>query len=184
MHSGTNRVSATVGSLQFLMPYDMHRVFLATPFELDDERSAMHDAISEFNQEQAMARNVLFVTVSLPPNMADKRAYQPVLLENIRAARYYVQLIEDSWGPPQRNFERDFVHVKQYVAEGTHKTRELTLWFKKPLLPHRVEADIVAFKQNLQEAGGLVEFSSTAEVKGLLREKLGQWLKELAGDKP
>lgn len=36
----------------------------------------------------------------------DKRSYQPVFDDNARASRYYVQILDDSWGPPEMNFER------------------------------------------------------------------------------
>ncbi len=157
------------------MPYDMHRVFFATPIDLDEERQALHEEVSAFNESQAMPRNILFVSVSLPPNMVDKRVYQNVVSQNIRDARYYVQLVEESWGPPERNFERDYAMVLKYAAEKAHACREAVLWFKKPLLPHRVQADIQALKQQ-----AVVEFADLAELKSLLRSKLTVWLEDLA----
>jgi hypothetical protein len=161
------------------MSYEMHRIFCATPFELEEERLAFHAAVSRFNESEAMPRNLLFIPVTLPPNLADKRAYHNVLLENIRDARYFVQLLEDSWGPPERNFERDYAMARQYVEIGSHKLRETVLLFKKPLLPHRVEQEIVQLKQQSQEKGSLVEFASLEELEGILKGLMARWMEGL-----
>jgi hypothetical protein len=158
------------------MPYDMHRIFCATPFELEDERNAFHAAIADFNSSEAMSRGVLFVTVSLVPAMADKRPFQAAVNENIRSSRYYVQILEESWGPPQRNMERDYALAAQLAADSGSKLRETVVLFKKPLLPHRVEPDLMEMKR----AMGAVEFTSVEELKMRLRELLSKWLESIA----
>lgn len=161
------------------MPYEMHRIFCATPFELEDERLAFHAAVSRFNEREAMPANLLFVPVTLPPNLADKRAYHNVVLENIRDARYFVQVLEDSWGAPGRNFERDYAMARQYAAGGEHKLRETALLFKKPLLPHRVEQEIVQLKKQAEEEGSLVEFAGIAEFEEILTRLMARWMRGL-----
>ncbi len=161
------------------MSYEMHRIFCATPFELEEERLAFHAAVSRFNESAAMPRNLLFIPVTLPPNLADKRAYHNVLLENIRDARYFVQLLEDSWGPPGRNFEKDYAMARQYVAGGSHKIRETALLFKKPLLAHRVEQEIVQLKKQAEEEGSLVEFTSLDEFQEILTRLMARWMEGL-----
>lgn len=158
------------------MPYDMHRIFCATPFELEDERNACHAAISEFNTEEAMPRGVLFVTVSLVPAMADKRPYQAAVNDNIKACRYYVQILEENWGPPQRDMERDYALAAQVAAAPDSKMREAVLLFKKPLLPHRVAADLVTLKGT----AGAAEFADAAELKARLLGLLRKWLESVA----
>jgi hypothetical protein len=159
------------------MSYEMHRVFVATPLELEDERLAMHEIIAGFNQDVAMPRNVLFVTVSLPQNLVDKRVYQAAVLDNIRNARFYLQFLEDSWGPPTRNFERDFVMAQKYAAAGSHACRHTALLFKRPVLPHRVDPDILGLKQSLGDS--LVEFDGSATLKALVQPLFWKWLLEL-----
>lgn len=161
------------------MSYEMHRIFCATPFELEEERLAFHAAVSRFNESEAMPRNLLFIPVTLPPNLADKRAYHNVLLENIRDARYFVQLLEDSWGPPGRNFERDYAMARQYVEGGAHKIREIALIFKKPLLPHRVEQEIVELKKQAKAEGSLVEFAGVEEFQEILTRLMARWMEAL-----
>src|SRR5690242_16237263 len=90
------------------MAYQMYRVFCATPGDLEEERQAFYEVMAELNSDEAMPRGILFVSVSIVPYMSDKRAVQGAVSENIRACCFYVQVLEDTWGPPQKNFERDY----------------------------------------------------------------------------
>lgn len=91
--------------------YQMLRVFCAAPWELEEERQEFLAALSAFNTATAMPRGLLLVPASLPP-VQDKRPYFSAMKENIAAARCYIQLLDtapnEGWGPPARNFERDF----------------------------------------------------------------------------
>ena len=158
------------------MPYDMHRIFCATPFELEDEREACLAAISGFNATEAMPRGVLFVSVSLVPSIVDKRPYQAAVNDNIKTCRYYVQILEENWGPPQRNMERDYALAAQLAAKPDSKLREAVLLFKKPLLPHRVEADLAAIKS----ATSALEFDGMEALKARILELLPKWLESVA----
>src|SRR3954449_1246917 len=131
------------------MPYDMHRIFCATPGDLEDERRAFYELIAEFNEQHSVQRNVLFVPVSVTPNMTDTRSFRPAIKDNIRACTFYIQLLEDSWGPPQKNFEREFALAQNFSADPDLPMKEIVTLFKKPLLPHRVDADVIALKQSL-----------------------------------
>src|SRR5258708_4592148 len=128
------------------MSYIFHRVFCAPPPAFEEKRPAFPHLLGEFNADAAMPRGVLMVGVSLVPQMTDKRPYQGVVNENIADARYYILVIEDSWGAPQRNFERDWAVARQYAADPAKATTEAVMLFRKPLLPHRVEPDIAALK--------------------------------------
>ena len=88
------------------MTYTMHRVFCAAAWDLESEREAFLGVIGDFNETQAMQHGVLFVPVTLAWHTQDKTPIQQTLDQNIRACRYYVQVIEDTWGPPQ-SFERE-----------------------------------------------------------------------------
>jgi hypothetical protein len=154
------------------MPYQMHRVFCATPGDLEEERQAFYKVVAELNEQEAMPRGILFVSVSLVPNMTDKRAYQGPVAENIRACRYYIQVLEDSWGPPQRNFERDYALAMKCAGDTASPMQEVTVFFKKPLLPHRVEPEIQELKARLNAP----EFETIPEFQEQLRRQLSVWL--------
>src|SRR5260370_41816796 len=130
------------------MPYEMHRIFCATPGDLEQERQAFYSVMGEFNANHAMKRNILFVSVSLPPQLSDKRGYQAVISENIRACRHYIQVLEDTWGPPQLNYEREFALAKKCIEDSSLPMTEVAVLFKSPLLPDHVEEKILALTQS------------------------------------
>ena len=78
------------------MPYAMHRIFCATPGDLEEERLAFYKVMGDFNEAHAMPRGVLFVSISIVPYGGDKRVYQGAVSENIRSCRYYIQVLANS----------------------------------------------------------------------------------------
>lgn len=83
--------------------------------------------LAEFNESDAMARGVLFAPVSLPPNMADKRAFQPAVNQNIRESSFYIQVRDDDWGPAERNFEADYKLALACVDDPASPMRQAVL---------------------------------------------------------
>src|SRR4051812_48646246 len=140
------------------MPYRMHRVFCATPGDLEEERRAFHDVLGDVNQEEGMAQGILLVPVSILPAVVDKRAFQSAITENIRSCRYYVQVIEDTWGAPEKNFERDYAVALRCAADPELPMQDVAVLFKQPLLPHRVEPDVAEWKRRVQAS----EFANLA----------------------
>lgn len=155
------------------MAYSMHRIFCATPGDLEQEREAFYKVMSEFNEHEAMPRGILLVSLSLVPGVVDKRPYQAVIGENIRTCRYYIQVLEDTWGPPQKNFERDYTLARQCESDPALPMQEVAVLFKKPLVPHQVEPSILELKQRVDSGP---DFADTAEYKLRLRALLEKWL--------
>ena len=112
------------------MSYIMHRIFCATPEDSDAECQAFHDVLGNFNEQSAMARGVLFVPVSIPLNMTDKRMFQPVIDENIRACRYYVQVIGNQPDPPHRDFRPDCALAMACAADPAWPMSEVAAMTK------------------------------------------------------
>src|SRR5450759_4106633 len=110
--------------------YQMHRVFCATSWELERERQAFEDVLGEFNEAEAMKRGVLYVPVSLV-NIRDKRPLQYTVDENIHACRHYILALCDNWGPPERNFERDYQLALECRADPSQPMREIAFLLKK-----------------------------------------------------
>lgn len=154
----------------------MHRVFCAAPGELAEEHDAFYSVMAKFNKEKAMPRGVLFVSVSILPTVIDKRAYGGVVAENIKACRYYVQLVEDSWGPPEKNFERDHALAVRCAADPAFPMHEVAVFFKKPLLPHKVEQSVTDLKGTLASTGAATEFETIGDFSARLFDLLTKWL--------
>ncbi|MGH9666662.1 MAG: hypothetical protein ACRD9L_19730 [Bryobacteraceae bacterium] len=164
------------------MSYAMHRVFCAAPGDLEEERQAFYKVMGEFNETKAMPRGVLFVSVSLPATVFDKRPYQAVLGENIRSCRYYIQLLEDTWGPPQKNFERDYALASKCAADPEMPMQQVAILFKKPLLPQQVEPGVAELRQCLaaENAAAFREFDTVTEYRRHLHDLLSSWLPTVA----
>ena len=142
--------------------YQMHRVFCATSWELEGERRAFHDVLGAFNEAAAMPRGVLYVPVSLG-TMRDKRPYQYAVDENIRACRHYILALTEVWGPPERNFERDYQLALACRDDPSLPMRECAFLVNTPPAGNEV-----------QPAGA--EFRTLDEFTGHLHRLLSEWI--------
>ena len=112
--------------------YQMHRIFCATPWELEAERIRFHDLIGLFNETVAMPKGVLFVPVSLA-GIRDKRPMQYAVDENIRQCRHYIQVLSEppeqpeSWGPVERNFRHDYNLALECAADPALPMQSVSL---------------------------------------------------------
>jgi hypothetical protein len=150
--------------------FRMHRIFGATPWEMEAERSRFHDLIGQFNQAAAMPAGVLYVPVTLF-SIRDKRPMQYAIDENIRDCRHYIQLLSEDWGPVERNFRNDYHLALQCVDD--------------PQLPmHSVAALSKKQPSGAPLGEGLPEpratFSTLTEFDCCVNNLLSGWLETLA----
>jgi len=157
------------------MTYRTYNVFCASPGDLEEERRVFYEVIENANEEQSMARGILLAPLSILPGVSDKRIFQAVVGENIRSCRYYLQLLEDTWGPPQRNFERDYAVAQRCLADPEYPMQEVVVLFKKPLLPHAVEPQVAELKRSLPAS----EFETLGEYRQQLRGVVARWLADI-----
>ena len=164
------------------MSYTMHRIFCGAAGDLEEERQAFYKVMADFNTEQAMPRGILFVAVSLPDRTYDKRPFQAAVTENIRACRYYIQVLEDTWGPPEKNFERDHAIAVKCVTDPNLPMQEVAVLFKKPLLPGQVEPGVIELKRELATDNRQphASFDSLEEYERRLHGLLSGWLETVA----
>ena len=146
--------------------YQLHRVFCATPWELEKERHRFHDLIGAFNETRGMPRGVLFVPVSLI-NIRDKRPVQYAVDDNIVQCRHYLLIHGGSWGPPERNLQGDYELAVQSVSDG-----------ESPMLSVAVLA-----KAGAESADGLpgarAAFSTIDEFDAQVNQLLAEWLESI-----
>jgi hypothetical protein len=114
--------------------FEFHRVFCATPWEMEPERVRFCGLIGQFNERHAMSHGILYAPVSLT-NFRDKRPVQYVVDENIRDARHYILLLQEDWGPVERNFENDYHLALQCADDPALPMREVAVVRK--ILPSR-----------------------------------------------
>ncbi|SPE25731.1 hypothetical protein SBA3_1210003 [Candidatus Sulfopaludibacter sp. SbA3] len=146
--------------------YRMHRVFCASAWELEGERRAFYDAITQVNEANAMRAGVLFVPVSLM-NVRDKRPIQHALEENIQACSHYMLAVSGGWGPLERNFKRDYRLANECCADPALPMRSVSL------LVRREPGEPSPFAQELSTAGiAFAEFVTLEEFQGHVRQLL------------
>jgi len=110
----------------------MHRIFCATPWELEEERNRFHNLIGNFNEATAMQKGILYVPVTLI-NIRDKRPLQYAVDENIRDCRHYLLLLSEDWGPVERNFRNDYHLALQCVSDPALPMYSVAVLAKKQL---------------------------------------------------
>jgi hypothetical protein len=149
--------------------YRMHRVFCATAWELEGERLAFDNALGHINETEAMPKGLLFVPVSLT-NIRDKRPYQFLLEENLRDSRYYILALSDGWGPPERNFQRDYQLAREHCANPALPMRDVALLVRSPASPSPFAAELAL-------AGyPAVAFADVEDFVRVVRARLSGWL--------
>lgn len=155
------------------MAYQMHRVFCATPAGLEAEHGAFYEVMGEFNAAQAMPRGILLVSVSVVPAVFDKRPFQPAIEENIRACRFYLQVVESTWGTPERNFEADFKLALACAADPSALMQDVVVLFKRLAPESQLDPALAQFKASL---AGAAEYSDLQDYKQRLWAALASWL--------
>ncbi len=164
------------------MSYEMHRVFCATPGDTEEQREQFYEVIGEFNGEVAMARNVLLVAVSIVPTMFDKRPYQKAVDDNIRACRYYIQVLDDTWGRYEKNFERDYRLAMECAADPNLPMAEVAVLFQDRTDGRPPEPAVAEFRRELSEGKGprYASFSNREEYRERLWAFFAGWLETVA----
>ena len=155
------------------MAYQFTYVFFATPFDSDAELKTFHEVIASFNEDQAMPAGYLFTSLIIVSGLADKRPMQGAVSENIRMCSYYLQVIEDTWGPPQRDYERDWALAQTCLDDPSMPMKEAVMLFKAPLLPHKVDPAIIELKKTLPDAP---TFETPQQLGELLKPMFTRWL--------
>lgn len=150
--------------------FRMHRIFCATPWELEDERNRFHDLISNFNETAAMPLGVLYVPVTLF-NIRDKRPMQYAIDENIRDCRHYILVLSGEWGPVERNFRTDYDLALQCVADPTLPMQSVAVLSKKQLSAVPPAAGL---------PGPHATFSTPKEFDDCVNNLLAIWLESLS----
>jgi hypothetical protein len=160
------------------MAYTIHRIFCAAAAELEPERQTFLDLVSALNEAEAMPRNLLLVPVSIMPYVTNKLAFQSAMGANVRECRFFVQLLQDTWGPPERNFEAEYKLAAELSGDPASLMKGVALFFKAA---DGLELDpgIRELKKSAQSRNGCAayEFTSMEQYKQQLQSQLSAWLR-------
>ncbi len=152
--------------------YEFHRVFCATPWELEAERDFFYSVVGRFNEANAMPQGILYVPVTLM-NVRDKRPVQYVVEENIRNSRHFILLLTDDWGPLERNFEEDYLLAQECSADVNEPMREVCLLRKIPRSGGPMSEGLPV---------PLASFSNNEEFEDCINKLLSAWLASLLAE--
>jgi hypothetical protein len=159
------------------MAYVMHRVFCSTPGNLEAERQAFEEVVGQVNAAEAMAKGILFVPVSIVANVVNKMPFQSAIEANVQACKFFVQVLQDTWGTPERNFESEYKLACRLKADSSSLMEEVSLFFKAADgLP--VEPGILQLKSSVesQQDSPAYGFASLEEYKQQLLGQFSEWL--------
>jgi hypothetical protein len=158
------------------MAYTFHRVFCATPGDLEGEREAFYTVMAEFNEAESMPHGLLLVAVSITPNMAQLPPYWKAIEENIQDSRYYIQVLGDTWGPPFRNFEPMYKTAGACLEKPELPMRVVAVLFKSLPPDQPLEPAVEKLKSELSNP---IEFSDVESFRRAVRALLSNWLTSL-----
>ncbi len=162
------------------MPYSMHRVFCATPEDLEPERQAFYRVTADFNESTAMCRGILFTPVSITPGVTKLAPFRAVIDQNIGDSRYYVQVLADSFGAPERNFEPLFQAACRQAANPQSALQETVVLLKRT--DAAPDARVARLRRDLEDGAGLrwFPYSDGDEFCAIVRALLASWIDSLA----
>jgi hypothetical protein len=154
--------------------FQMHRIFCASPWELEAERHRFDELTGQYNEAAALQKGILFVPITLA-NMRDKRPMQYAVDENIHACRHYLLLLSEDWGPVERNFRNDYHLALQCVADDMLPMQSVAVLAKK-------QASGAPLAEGMPEPQAT--FSTLAEFDVCVNVLLAAWLGSLAALTP
>jgi hypothetical protein len=157
--------------------FDMHRVFISAPGDLERERDACRGAISDVNASDAMPLKILLVSVGLLQDDSIV-GFRAAVADNIRQCSYFIQVFQDDWGP-KNLFRKMFFQGVECRDDGSMPMREVIVCLKDA--PHEIDPEILAFRKELEERQDVrvFRFDKSESLKAHLREVCSGWVRSI-----
>jgi tetratricopeptide (TPR) repeat protein len=168
------------------------RVFIATPGGLDPERRAFRQVLTEFNEDDAYERGVVFIPTGWELTLAGVGRPQEIINEEVRRCDYLVLLLWDRWGTPPATSgpytsgtEEEYAVARECLADDKCPMRDIVVLFKG--VDARQLSDpgdqlrkVLGFKRTLEEQKTIyfATFDSPDEFKRDLQRHLMRWMRD------
>lgn len=157
--------------------FDMYRVFISAPGDLERERDTCRRAISDINEQMAMPQKILLVSVGL---MEDGQivGFRSVVGENIRQCTFFVQVFQDDWGP-NNLFRKMFFLGTDCRDDSSFPMREVIVCLKDAA--RETDPNILEFRKELEETPGVrvLRFDTLDRLKEQLLEACRGWVSDV-----
>ncbi len=157
--------------------FDMYRVFISTPGDLQREQETCRAAIGEVNEKEAMPRKILLVSVGLRED-AQVEGFRSAVSENVRQCTYYIQVFQDDWGP-KNLFRKMFFLATDCRDDASLPMREVIVCLKDA--PRETDPEILAFRKELidQQNVRVFHFDNVESLGEQLRKVCGDWVQSI-----
>jgi hypothetical protein len=157
--------------------FDMYRVFISAPGDLQREQETCLAAISEVNEKEAMPQKVLLVSVGLRED-AQIETFRSAVSENVRQCTYYIQIFQDDWGP-KNLFRKMFFLSTDCCDDASLPMREVIVCLKAAT--RETDPEIVAFRKELEEQPNVrvFHFDNVESLGEQLRRVCGEWVQSI-----
>ena len=170
-----------------------HKVFIASPGGLDDERKAFAKEIEEYNEIEARHRSVYFQPVRWEDMLQGVGRPQSRINEKLEQCDYFIMVLHDRWGsdsgPNAMNAtsgtEEEYLLALKCFEDSNYPMKQIVCLFKS--VPPNQLADsgpqlqkVLDFKRKIEEEKKLLygNFKSLDEFSRHVRNNLAQWLRD------
>jgi hypothetical protein len=157
--------------------FDMYRVFISTPGDLQREQDACRAAISEVNEKEAMPHKTLLVSVGL---LHDEQItiHRSAVADNVRQCTYYIQVFDDDWGP-KNLYRKMFTLATDCRDDAALPMREVIVCIKDA--PRETDPEILAFRKELEDRQDVrvFHFDKPENLKSPLLEVCRGWVRSI-----
>jgi hypothetical protein len=157
--------------------FDMYRVFISAPGDLQCEQDTCRAAISEVNANEAMPQKILLVSVGLRED-GQIEGFRSAVAENVRQCTYYIQVFQDDWGP-KNLFRKMFYLATDSRDDASLPMREVVVCLKDA--PRETDPEILAFRKELEEQQNVraFQFNNVENLGEQLRKVCGEWVQSI-----
>ena len=159
--------------------FKMYRVFCSSPGGLDDERDVFVDTLGRVNENGGVDAEILLIPIVLR-GLASAGGALGTVLQNVRDADFFVQLLDTSWGPPWAEFHRLFDMALSCRNDVNLPMKEIGVFLKQRDLPD-YQSDVAEFRRRVMEIPGITvyPFRDSPELDRQLTSLLTAWRESL-----
>jgi tetratricopeptide (TPR) repeat protein len=175
-----------------LGPVTVYRVFLATPGGLDAERRAFRDALSEFNEDEALEHGIMFQPVGWEATAPAVGRPQALINQNLRACDYFVLALWDRWGSApdtdgrySSGSEEEYQLAMACYRDPREPMSQIAVFFKDLPLdrwgdPGPQLQKVLDFRNELEKTKSLLfdKFADAGDFQRKLRRLLSTWRRQ------
>ena len=170
-----------------------YKVFIASPTGLEDEREAFVKEINDYNDIEALPRDVFFQPIGWENTLPGIGRPQSLINEQLKICEYFVLVLHDRWGSYPGYNEKGATSgtMEEYKIaldcyRDAHSPMKQVVCLFKSIPPNQL-ADpgpqlqkVLEFKKKLESEKLLLygTFSSLTEFTQLLRKNLAKWLRD------